>query len=130
MVVCASGARGARALRSLADLHLVPSVPAGFSAPPQLQKVVRPADHFPLRLTDLPHESWALGRGGITPTRGDRPWHARRTTTSSRSPPPSWSANRATPSRRPLRTWASTRARSALGPESTPRRRHHRPPMP
>src|SRR5688500_10152354 len=51
MVVCASGARGARALRSLADLHLVPSVPAGFSAPPQLQKVVRPADHFPLRLT-------------------------------------------------------------------------------
>src|SRR5262249_129317 len=82
------------------------------------------------RPSDLPHESWALGRGGITPTRGDRPWHASPTTMSSRSPRPNWSANRATPSRRPLRAWASTQARSALGPESPPRRRHHRPPTP
>src|SRR5512143_2305803 len=36
--------------RTSATRCLLPSVPAGLPAPPQLQQVVCPADHFPLRL--------------------------------------------------------------------------------
>src|SRR5262249_59692499 len=37
------------ALRVFADVTLAPSIPARCSAPPELQQVVRPANHLPLR---------------------------------------------------------------------------------
>src|SRR3954447_25793104 len=49
-VIPPAGEHGADVSRSVLVLYLDPSVPAGVSAPPQLQQVVRPADHLPLAL--------------------------------------------------------------------------------
>src|SRR5262245_20079517 len=61
--------------RTAADPRFDPSVPAAVSTPPQLQQVVRPADHLPLRFavrqTALLESVDSSARLGLTEHRFD-----------------------------------------------------------